>query len=354
VLFPSDLINRLEAFAKTHRAGSYAAAARELQVRDRDGRLRHPTPGGVAKRVRELEKEAGIPLFKRTTHGVEATPPANHLYAYTRDFLAHAQAMTTRLQGLPESGEPPPIRTAVSHTVAEFVLPNALVEYVHKNKHGGDKRRPLALDLVVSNSVVVREEVDNERVDFGIGVQDEVATGRAGLRQFPFCEDEVLVVAPKGHPWWRIAEQAKNAGKIPEVSLEQFVSARMVMRDPSSNTRQLVKRRLDRRGHSLQEPIAEVGSTIAAKEMAVRHKAPALLSKLAIGTDDLELATLRVAGYSFTRSFVVVARDPNALTDDCKGLIEHLTAVAQDVADRAARRFPPRHPHDVNGEGVDE
>jgi DNA-binding transcriptional LysR family regulator len=101
-----------------------------------------------------------------------------------------------------------------------------------------------------------------------------------------------------------------------EIPLEQFLSTPAVMRDPGANTRRVMEHTLRELGHDGPPALAEVGSTGAAKEAALREQAPALLSGLAISEGQRDgLVTRRVEGVRFTRTFVVITaaeRPPHA------------------------------------------
>jgi DNA-binding transcriptional LysR family regulator len=195
------------------------------------------------------------------------------------------------------------------------VLPGPLVDFERQ------RERHLSVELMVANSVVVRELVRDGRADFGIAAVDRVAQGVAPLTETPFCEDEVIVAVPAEHAW---------AGND-EVEIEDFVATPMVVRDPSANTRRVVEEALAERGLSLTAPLAEVGSTSAAKATALSEGAPVLLSRLAVGPADAGLVVRRVRGIPFPRRFVMVAGAEETLPAGARALAAALTA---GVADR--------------------
>lgn len=55
----------LDTFIKTADCSSFNKAAAELFI----------TPSAVIKQIRSLEKDLGVPLFKRSHHGLELTVP---------------------------------------------------------------------------------------------------------------------------------------------------------------------------------------------------------------------------------------------------------------------------------------
>src|SRR3954470_17117502 len=269
----------LRAFCAAVDLGSLGRAARLLRV----------SQPALSKRMRTMEAVVGTPLVERSSRGISPTPAGTKLYVEARKLLLQAEAVDDLVRGL--SGEERPVRLAASHTIAEFVLPGPLVDFERQ------RERHLSVELMVANSVVVRELVRDGRADFGIAAVDRVAQGVAPLTETPFCEDEVIVAVPSGHPW----------AHRDEVEMDEFLVTPMVVRDPSANTRRVVEQALAERGLSLAPSLAEVGSTSAAKATALSEGAPVLLSLLALGPADADLVVRRVDGQRFLRRFAMVA-----------------------------------------------
>src|SRR3954469_24553080 len=200
-------VAELRAFCAAVDLGSLGRAARLL-------RLSQPA---LSKRLRTLEALAGATLLERSPRGVTPTPARTRLYLEARKLLAQADAVEELMAGL--SDEDAPIRLAASHTIAEFVLPEPLVAFERR----GD--RHLSVELVVGNSILVRELVLEGRAEFGIAAIDGDGEGAAPLRALPFIEDEVVVAVPRDHPW----------AALDAVPLEDFVTTPMVMRAASAH-----------------------------------------------------------------------------------------------------------------------
>ena len=288
-------LSELRAFCAAVDLGSLGRAARLLRV----------SQPALSKRMRALEALAGTALLERSTRGIAPTHAGERLYLEARRLLQQADAVEELLAGI---GEEAPVRLAASHTIAEFVLPGPLVEFELQ------RRRHLSVELLIANSLVVRELVHDGRAEFGIAAGERGGPPGGHLHELPFCDDEVIIAVPEGHPW----------RELREVPLAELVSAPMIMRDPSANTRRVVEGALAERGLSLEAPLAEVGSTSAAKSAALSECAPALLSRLAIGRDDEKLAVRRARGLRFTRSFVLLLGAEETLTPSARALLDHL------------------------------
>jgi DNA-binding transcriptional LysR family regulator len=288
----------LRAFCAAVDLGSLGRAARLLRV----------SQPALSKRMRTMEAVVGTPLVERSPRGITPTPAGAKLYVEARKLLVQAEAVDDLVRGL--SGEEAPVRLAASHTIAEFVLPGPLVDFERR------RDRHLSVELMVANSIVVRELVRDGRADFGIAAVDGLASGVGSLTETPFCDDEVILAVPTGHPW----------ATRKSVPFEQFVATPLVMRDPSANTRRVVEEALGARGAALAPPLAEVGSTSAAKATALEEGAPVLLSLLALGPADAGLVVRRVDGMRFLRKFAMVVAAAETLRPGARALAAALRA----------------------------
>src|SRR3954452_5921976 len=286
-------ISELRAFCAAVDLGSLGRAARLLRV----------SQPALSKRMRAIEAVVGTPLVERSPRGITPTPAGERLYVEARKLLTQAEAVDDLVRGL--SGEEAPVRLAASHTIAEFVLPGPLVDFEKR------RDRHLSVELMVANSIVVRELVGDGRADFGIAAVDNVARGVGGaLTETPFCSDEVILGVPREHPWAR----------VDSVPLDDLVRTPLVMRDPSANTRRVVDEALAASGLGLAPPLAEVGSTSAAKATAMTECAPVLLSSLAVGPADTGFVVRHVDGMRFERSFVMVVAAEGTLRPAARAL----------------------------------
>lgn len=289
-------ITELRAFCAAVDLGSLGRAARLLRV----------SQPALSKRLRTLEAVAGARLLERSSRGVVPTPAGNRLYLEARKLLTQAEAVDALMTGL--SNEEAPVRLASSHTVAEFVLAPSLVELEARHE------RHFSVELFIANSLVVRELVREGRAEVGIAaVEPGAAAGGAGP-ELPFCSDEVIVAVPVGHPW---------AG-VESIDLDQLVSTPLIMRDPGANTRRTVEAALAPLGLYLHPPLAEVGSTSAAKAAAVSEGAPALLSSLAVAPGDGALVARRIDGLDLSRRFELLLGGGDAPTPAARALANHL------------------------------
>jgi DNA-binding transcriptional LysR family regulator len=288
-------LSELRAFCAAVDLGSLGKAARLLRV----------SQPALSKRLRALEALSGSRLLERSTRGVEPTAAGRRLYEAARRLLAEAEEIEALMDGF--GAEQAPVRLAVSPTMAEFALPPLLVELESRHE------RHLSVELSIANSSAARALTLEGRAELGV-----IAAGPAqndGLCESPFCEDEIVIAVPEGHPW----------AALDAVDPAELVSTRMIMRDPGADSRRVVSEALEARGMSLAPPLAEIGSTTAAIAAAVSEDAPLLVSSLALaGPRGAGLTVRRAAELRFERRFVLVHSGEESLPAPARALARHL------------------------------
>jgi DNA-binding transcriptional LysR family regulator len=261
----------------------------------------------LSKRLRSLEAIAGAKLLERSPSGVTMTAAGRRLYPEARKLLEQAEVVEELLEGLQR--ELPPIRLAVSHTLAEFHLAPELVAYQ------ADGQRHPPVELTVANSSAVRQMVAEGRAEIGMTAADPVRGADDGLEEIDLFDDEVIVAVPQDHAWYQ-------REVIPQRAL---LTTPLVMRDPAAHDRRCVEAALAARGLSMAPPLVEVGSTTVAKREAIERSAPVLLSSLALDERRDRLYARPVEGLSFPRRYVIVCRSVASLPRAGRELISFLT-----------------------------
>lgn len=108
------LYNRhLETFMKVADCGSFNKAASAMFI----------TPSAVIKQIKALESDIGVPLFRRSYHGLELTESGKSLYSDARILIDAAAKAVERAQALGE-GDDNVMRIGVSPTTPADVLTN--------------------------------------------------------------------------------------------------------------------------------------------------------------------------------------------------------------------------------------
>lgn len=257
-------------------------AAAELGSLGRAAVRLHVSQPGLSKRLAHLETQAGLKLFDRSPQGVKLTPPGRSLYEEARRLLQQAEHFQEAFVGLRRSAGP--VRLAASHSASESLVAELLAA----------EQRAGTVELVIANSMVVRDLVAEGRADLGVAASRPHHSPYPGARELSLGEDAIVCAVPPGHPW-----ESRR-----QVDVEVFQRTPMVMRDPGSNSRWTVESVL--RDHELSMPPAliEAATPQAAIREARARCAPVLLScQVLVGQG---FHQVEVEGLEFPRQFVLL------------------------------------------------
>ncbi|MSR54412.1 MAG: LysR family transcriptional regulator [Gemmataceae bacterium] len=273
-----ERLPHLDTFVHAAERGGFTVAARHLGI----------TQAAVSQRIQQLEKTLGVSLFRRQAGGVLLTKSGRDLYEYARRILNLAEEARAAVTGvsLEVRGE---LLLAASSVPGEHLLPKRLVEF-HK------KHASIQIRVSVSDTETVLRGVEQGEVHLGIvGGMD----GRAHFQFQSFASDELVVVASKGHPWYRRRTR----------SLDEFLSQPLIHREAGSGSRRCLERSLESLGvHAPLNVALELGSNEAVKEAVLQGLGIAVLSRHVVQEEIRSggLRTVPVKGLNLKREISAV------------------------------------------------
>jgi len=290
----SVTLHQLRVFKAVADNLSFSAAALDL-------RLSQPS---VSYQVKELERAVGTDLLDRLGKHVELTQAGRLLYGYVRqtlNIIDEASVALAELQGL-ERGT---LKVGASTTVGIYVIPLALGAF--KKLHP-----QLSISLEIGNRGAVQAKVLRNELDLAVVGP---ALKDPDLVVQPFIEDELVVIAPSGHP------RAGTAG----LTLRDLKQEPFIMREAGSGTRFAVEKAARRAQVSLQVAM-ELGSNGAIKHAVESGLGLAILSRYAIGLEEAggKLAVLNVEGFPIRRQWHIVHLRRRRLAAQVAGFIAFL------------------------------
>lgn len=247
----------------------FLAVAEEGSVSRGADRLCISQPA-VSKQLGLLESSLKTKLFDRLPKGVRLTNAGEVLLGYARRLSAlereAAQAMA-ELQGLARGT----LTVGASLTVGAYLMPELLADYGRRYPH-------IALTLEIANTEIIQGMLRDGRLDIALteGFADD-----PDLDAVVFAHDELVAIAPPGHPL--LAQSPVTAARLLEEPL--------ILRESGSGTRAVLERALAERGLTVT-PRMSLGSTEAIKRSVAAGAGLAVVSRLALS---LELETGRLA-----------------------------------------------------------
>ncbi|TMF72940.1 MAG: LysR family transcriptional regulator, partial [Chloroflexi bacterium] len=172
-------LRQLRTFTTVADLNSFSLAARRLK-------LSQPS---VSYQVKELEETLGLPLLDRLGKRVQLTEAGTLLYGYARRMLGVLDEATVAIEEM-RGIKRGTLRVGASTTVGIYLLPAALGAF--KKLHPG-----LVISLEIGTRARVQEQVLRNELDLAVvgpALQDPE------LAIMPFLSDELVVIAPAGHP----------------------------------------------------------------------------------------------------------------------------------------------------------
>jgi DNA-binding transcriptional LysR family regulator len=227
----------LETFCRVAELRSFSKAADDLF-------LTQPTISG---HILSLEQSLSLRLFDRASREVRLTKSGEVFQDYASRILSLRKDMLNALSefSLGIRGE---LALGTSTIPGEYLLPGLIGDF--KKEHPS-----FVISLKIADTKEVIQYVLQDHVEFGIiGAK----LNHPSLHYEKFEEDEIIVVAPSGHP---LARKKK-------VCLDELLKEPWIIREEGSGTRIAVEKALRRKGKSLAQfnVAMEMGSTSSVKE----------------------------------------------------------------------------------------
>jgi DNA-binding transcriptional LysR family regulator len=251
-------LRQLRVFEMAATLGSFSKTAESL----------HLTQPGVSMHIKELEANAGLPLFERIGRKLHVTEAGQELLSRAREVLRtlkDAEDVLAGLKGLKRGR----INLAVVST-AKYFVPRLLAEF-------GKSYPELDVRLAVDNRDAVIEHLVANEVDFAI-------MGRApqSLKAIaePFAQNPHVIIAAPDHP---LAGRRRIPAEV--VAKETFI-----VREPGSGTRLAMQQFFDERQIPFKVGL-EMASNETIKQAVMARMGVSFISK---HTLDLELETQRL------------------------------------------------------------
>jgi DNA-binding transcriptional LysR family regulator len=187
----------LRLFSEVVTTGSITAGARKA----------HLALAAASARIRGMEETLGIPLLQRFRRGVRATPAGIAVAHHARAVLDQLERMRGELDEYAHGLKG--LVRLLSNTAAltEF-LPDVLGAFLEEHPN-------VDVEVEDRQSYEIVPAIAQRRADVGV-VADAVDLG--SLQSFPFRDDRLVVVAPRGH---RVTRRRSVA--FAEIARDDFV-----------------------------------------------------------------------------------------------------------------------------------
>lgn len=285
-----EVLHLLVAVAES---GSVGAAAAQVGIRQ---------PSASTSLTR-CERRLGLTLLNRSTRGTTLTADGAIYVDWARQLLAAAERMQLATAAL-QAARSAHVRVAASMTVAEYLVPRWLGAF--RREHTG-----IEVNLAVLNSTEVVRQVQAGRHDVGFIECPQPVRPLSTMR---VGRDELLVVAPPGHPWTH---------RRKPVTAVELAGTPLVQREDGSGTRRTFVDACRAAGVQPVAPAQSLASNTAVRIAASAGTAPAVLSELAVKDAAAagDLVVVQVSGIDLHRPIRAVWTGPQRPTGPVAGLL---------------------------------
>ncbi|QPR56089.1 LysR substrate-binding domain-containing protein [Aeromonas allosaccharophila] len=198
-------LQQLKVFATIARYGNLGLAANELCL----------SKGAVSQSLQELERQLSTPLFDRIHPRLQLNNEGRLLQPAAEELLTRMQDIENLFS--PDAEPSGQLRLGASQTIGNYLLPTLLAS----------SRQELGLPpkVTINNTHLLCHALANFELDMAL-IEGE--NHHPDLLAEPWLQDEMLVVAPPGHP---LADKA-------ELSLSRLSGETWVLREAQSGSRE--------------------------------------------------------------------------------------------------------------------
>lgn len=198
-------LQQLKVFATIARYGNLGLAANELCL----------SKGAVSQSLQELERQLSTPLFDRIHPRLQLNNEGRLLQPAAEELLTRMQDIENLFS--PDTEPSGQLRLGASQTIGNYLLPTLLAS--SKQELG------LPPKVTINNTHLLCHALANFELDMAL-IEGE--NHHPDLLAEPWLQDEMLVVAPPGHP---LANKK-------ELSLSRLGSETWVLREAQSGSRE--------------------------------------------------------------------------------------------------------------------
>lgn len=283
-------LRQLRLFEATARLGRLTVAADELAM----------SQSAASQALKELESSLGYSLFSRVGRELVITDAG-------LDALSKAREVAEIVEGLKaatQAGMTGSLRIVASETIASFLMPKLLAEFIGINKE-------VTPELKIANTHDVIDMLDKGQMH--IGLIEGPATHQR-LTVTPWQLDQLEVFCHVKHP---LAKQ----GKLTVKGIQQ---QQWVLREPGSGTRAIFDAAIERAGAQVSLGL-ELTRHEAIKQSVKAGLGIGCLSQLAIA-DEVQAGQFTVlkTPLDLSRRFSLVSNSSSYLNSPAQAFIKFL------------------------------
>ena len=198
----------------------------------------------VSKKIKELEKELGTELFFRKSSGVQLTEAGKTLVPWARRLVLDSNNLKDMMAAMDQniSGQ---LTIACSTTAGKYILPQLASRFHAKNPD-------VKISILPCVQANIAMQLLSEEADLAVA---SIEMDQQSLECQYFFTDHITLIVPESHPW----------SKRTFIEPEDLLGEPILLREPTSGTRSVLKSELSRYDIALEDlnVLMEVGNAEA-------------------------------------------------------------------------------------------
>lgn len=287
----------LEIFMAVVECGKMSEAAKKLYI----------TQSSVSQAIAAIEKDYGILLFERLSHGLYLTDEGRELMAYAKKIMATKSDMEEFLSNSKYSRR---LRVGATVTVGTCVI-SPILTSVRRSLPNVD------MSVFVSNTRAIEEKLLNNELD--VGLVEGVVHSTELVHQ-NVISDNMVLICPPGH---------RFCGRA-EVEAYELCDEPMVLRERGSGTRASFEEQMLRLGYPVKGRW-ECSNSEAIKNAVKDGHGLSIISQRLV-QDDLDRGALfacDISELNLHRYFSIVYHKNKHITEGIRCFIEKCRSFAR-------------------------
>ncbi len=279
-----------------HRLKVFCAVAEKLNF-SKAAEENYITQSAVSRIVKSLEDDLGVQLVHRQRGAISLTSIGKQFYKRAQQILRMYASTVKEVDELANSVKGF-LSVGTSTTVARYLFPELIFQF-------REKYPMTRVHHVVKNTSAILDALIQGDIEVGL-VEDRVYY--PGVLSEKLCEDELVLVVGRKHPW----------AKIGRISTEQLLREPFIRREKGSGTRRMMENRLKEMGikPSAMNAIITSANTDFIIEAVEKGLGTACVSKWAVrkklskGT----LVSVQLGDGPLSRDFLIIRLDQELYT----------------------------------------
>lgn len=248
----------------------------------------------VSQAIHELENELDVRLFDRIGKKLYITYEGELFHKYVRRIL-NIYDEVDRVIKESKNIEKGKLNIGASTTIGIYILPELIGDF--KRKYKG-----IEVSLIIENTQNIINLLLENKIDFAF-VEGPVYSDEIIVEDF--CEDELVFIASKNHPW----------SKLQTIEPEDILKEKVIMRELGSGTREIVSKFLGDKNLEYNM-VLELGNTEAIKKAVEADLGVSCISKRCIENEVKinKISSVKINNHKLKRSLTLVYHKDKYMT----------------------------------------